>query len=246
MQDKVVLQPAYILHRRAYRENSFLIDIVTPEYGRVTLVAHAGSKNRSRAAQLQSFQPLLVSWQGKHALKTLTNIEAPTGPLRFRGDIIYSAYYINELTLHLVAQYMACPEVFAAYTLALGELSSEDLDIQQLQQRLRVFELALLDDVGVLPRLDATSDGQTVESGGRYCWHYEQGIQVLSDGRAAMAVSGATLLWLSNLRAGGETPCSEETLRQAKILMRRLIEHVMNGRVLKTRALMKQMIEAKQ
>ena len=38
---RVSLQPAYVLHRRPYRETSFLVDLFTKEFGRITVVAQA-------------------------------------------------------------------------------------------------------------------------------------------------------------------------------------------------------------
>ncbi|HBO14214.1 MAG TPA: DNA repair protein RecO, partial [Halieaceae bacterium] len=41
------LQPAYLLHRRPYRESSQLLELLTAEHGRVGAVAR-GLRRRSR------------------------------------------------------------------------------------------------------------------------------------------------------------------------------------------------------
>jgi len=49
---RVEQQPAYVLHRRRYQENSFLVELLTPEFGRVGAVGRGASK---RAALFQPF-----------------------------------------------------------------------------------------------------------------------------------------------------------------------------------------------
>ncbi len=44
---RVALQPSYILHSRPYRDTSLLLDVFTPEQGRLSLVAK-GARRRSR------------------------------------------------------------------------------------------------------------------------------------------------------------------------------------------------------
>ncbi|HCZ47668.1 MAG TPA: hypothetical protein DCZ11_01525, partial [Gammaproteobacteria bacterium] len=39
---QVLLQPAYLLHRRPYRDTSLLLECFTRDYGRIGLVARGG------------------------------------------------------------------------------------------------------------------------------------------------------------------------------------------------------------
>ena len=71
---RVHLQPAYVIHRRPYRDTSALLDVFTAEHGRVGVVARGvrrQSRGSSKAALLQPFKPLLVSLSGRSELKTL-------------------------------------------------------------------------------------------------------------------------------------------------------------------------------
>ena len=76
---RVKLQPGFILHSRAYRDTSSILEVFTPEHGRVSVVAR-GNRRKSRGgasgALLQLFQPLLLSFSGQGELKTLTRTPA--------------------------------------------------------------------------------------------------------------------------------------------------------------------------
>ena len=74
---RVSLQPAYVLHRRSYRETSFLIELLTPEFGRITVSAR-GARQRKSTAQglLQPFTPLMVAFAGKGELMSLSDVDA--------------------------------------------------------------------------------------------------------------------------------------------------------------------------
>src|SRR5690625_6380151 len=92
---RVDLQPAYVLHTRPYRDTSMLVDLFTPEHGRVALVAKGVRTGKSRRrALLNPFTALLVSFQGRGGLKLLTAVEAQgrseehTSELQSRGQLV--------------------------------------------------------------------------------------------------------------------------------------------------------------
>ena len=80
---RVQLDEAYVLHRRAYRETSFLLEIFSKSHGRVSLIARGARKERSQTqGLLQPFIPLLLSWAGSGELMTLTQVEVKKAALR--------------------------------------------------------------------------------------------------------------------------------------------------------------------
>src|SRR5690625_3916350 len=94
---RVDLHPAYVLHTRPYRDTSMLVDLFTPEHGRVALVAKGVRTGKSRRrALLNPFTALLVSFQGRGGLKLLTAVEAQ-GP----GLILQGAARSEEHTSEL-------------------------------------------------------------------------------------------------------------------------------------------------
>ena len=95
MQTRVTDQPAFILHRRDWQNSSLILDILTLDYGRLSLLAKGGKRSKSQAL-LQPFYQLVVSWSGRSDLKTLTSIDGnliPVGESRYLPML-----YVNELT----------------------------------------------------------------------------------------------------------------------------------------------------
>ncbi len=137
-------QHAYLLHTRAYRESSFLVELFTRDHGRVAAVARGARKQSGKAGSaLQLFVPLCVSWAGRHDLKNLSHSECRVSPLPLVGASLLSGLYVNELLVRLLMPWDAHPLLFSAY---------EDFLRSAAQQRpaapLRHFELLLLEELG--------------------------------------------------------------------------------------------------
>jgi len=145
---QVKLQPAYILHTRPYRDTSLLIDVLSLDYGRVSLVGKGirNQKNRTRSP-LYPFTELLLSWQGKSDLKTLTGSEAHSLPPLLKGNHLYCGFYINELVMRLVPLYDSCPEVYQLYKEYFLSIANNE-NTQDIEPPLRQFEFGLLDAMG--------------------------------------------------------------------------------------------------
>ena len=91
-------EPAYVLHRRPWRETSLMVDLFALNHGRMTVIARGANSAKSPLkAQLQPFQPLVVDWAGRGDLKTLTQVDVRTGPTITRTVSLYSGLYLNEL-----------------------------------------------------------------------------------------------------------------------------------------------------
>jgi DNA repair protein RecO (recombination protein O) len=171
------LQPAYLLHARDYRDSSLLIELFTPEHGRIAAVARGvKTARRSGAAQralLQPFQPLWVATVGRAELKNLRNVEPRDMPLALRGRNLFSALYVNELLCRAVQHEDPNPDLFADYEAVLARLATPaPLDIV-----LREFELRLLDALGygMSLALDADS-GAAIEPEVFYWFDVQRGL----------------------------------------------------------------------
>lgn len=171
------LQPAYLLHARDYRDSSLLIELFTPEHGRIAAVARGvKTARRSGAAQralLQPFQPLWVATVGRAELKNLRNVEPRDMPLALRGRSLFSALYVNELLCRAVQHEDPNPDLFADYEAVLARLATPaPLDIV-----LREFELRLLDALGygMSLALDADS-GAAIEPEVFYWFDVQRGL----------------------------------------------------------------------
>lgn len=142
---RITLQPAYVLHRRPYRETSFLIELFTPDHGRLTLTAKGARQVKSSSqGLLQPFTPLMVSYAGKSELMTLTQADANGAVHALKGDALFAGFYLNELLMALLQKWDAHPKLYQAYEHTLQALQAVPLN----QEALRTFEKILLDELG--------------------------------------------------------------------------------------------------
>jgi DNA repair protein RecO (recombination protein O) len=150
---RILLQPAYVLHRRAYRESSFLLELFTKEHGRLTVIARGIRKSRSSSQGiLQPFVPLLVSFAGRGELMTLSEVEATGEIQHLHGECLFAGFYLNELLTYLLQKWDAHSRLYAIYEISLRALQKRELK----QQILRSFEKAMLEELGygLLPTTD--------------------------------------------------------------------------------------------
>ncbi|MBU3069920.1 DNA repair protein RecO [Aestuariicella sp. G3-2] len=226
---RVELQPGYILHSRPFRDTSLILDCLTEDYGRLSLIAKGARSAKSRQRQLcQPFTPLLLSWQGKSSLKTLTSIESRQLPLGLKGEFLFSGLYLNELLTRLVPEQDSCPEIYQSYEVALGQLA----DMLPLEPVLRAFELRMLEDLGYHLDLSRDADGLDLRAEEMYQWWPEQGWRLASDTLTAQSFPG---VHLQAMREGDfQDP---QTQRSAKVLTRILFKPLLGERPLQSRKL---------
>lgn len=193
---RVELEPCVILHRRAYRDTSLMLDAFSREYGRVGLIARGARRPKGRwRGVLEPLRSLRLSWSGRGDMQTLTAAESLGNTPAPRGDNLYAAFYGAELVLRLTARQDPHPDLFDSLCNLIRQLASDG----QIAPPLRCFERDLLAELGYGLLLDVETDSATpVESGKIYYYHPEQGIR-WADGRAQpgeQEVSGAALLAL--------------------------------------------------
>ncbi|QSP96312.1 DNA repair protein RecO [Marinobacter salinisoli] len=231
MQGAVHQEPAYVIHRRPWRESSLLVELFTLNAGRLAVIARGASSSKSPLkAQLQPFQPLLLDWAGRGDLKTLTNVDVRTGPQLRRTASLYSGLYINELLQRILPVADPHPALFGAYIDAIAELA----DTADVEPVLRQFESAFAEAMGYGFAWDLATDvGQPVLTGQHYAYNPEQGI-VLNPGSDTRLqnLPGEVLLALA------QGNMHEAACRQtAKRIMRVLTDHLLQGKPLHSRTL---------
>ncbi|KGE05254.1 DNA repair protein RecO [Pseudohaliea rubra] len=225
------LQPAYLLHRRPYRESSQLLELFTAEHGRVGVVAR-GLRRRSRGgspgALLQPFSPLLVGLVGRGELKTLAGVESGGGLAPLRGDALLSGLYVNELLVRLLHRDDPQPAVFASYATVLGALA----DAAPVEPALRRFEGELLEALGYAFALDHDAlAGTPVEATRRYIFEPGVGLRAQRPGAAGTSFAGEDLL---RAAAGDFTGSAG---RAAKGILRSALRELLGERPLRSRQL---------
>lgn len=184
-QAPVLLQAAYVLHRRPYRDSSLLLECFSREHGRLGLVARGG--RGKLASVLQPFTPLLLSWSGAAELKTLTQAEPDGYADPPRGAALAAGFYLNELLLRACARLDPHPEVYDAYVAALPTLGTA-----AIEPALRRFERNLLAGLGYGLMLERDAGGMPIDAVARYDYRPEHGAVPAPDG----ALPGAALLAL--------------------------------------------------
>lgn len=238
---RVLLEPAYVLHRRSYRESSFLVDLFTKQHGRLTVIAKGVRKARSSTqGLLQPFNPLLVSFAGKGELMSLMHVETNESVRHLRGNCLFAGFYLNELLMCLLEKWDAHPGLYAAYEKALVGLYDGIL----AQKTLRSFEKCLLQELGygLLPKSDISLHN-TFSSDKNYRFIPEQGFvlceQVPTSGNSTI-FSGKSLLAIAK-----EDWQEEETVQDAKRLTRFVLAPLLGARPIYSRKLFMQPAEEK-
>jgi DNA repair protein RecO (recombination protein O) len=220
---RVDQQPGFVLHARAWRETSLLLEVLSRDHGRVGLVARGvrGARTRTPRALLQPLVPLSLSWNGQGELATLTAVEAAGGELVFAGEALLCGLYLNELVARMLPRNDAHPEIFAAYATTLGRLERGKAP----SWHLRRFERDLLADLGygmVLER-EAETDAP-VDPERDYAYRFDTGPVPWRGASDGLKLRGAALLALA---ADCEPPA--EDLAALRRLMRALIAHHLDG-----------------
>jgi len=219
---------SWILHRRPWRESSLLVELFSFEHGRVGLVARGLRSQSSPWRGLgEPFIPLRAAWVRRGELGTLSDVEAVGARVALSGQALWCGLYANELILTLLGRDDSVPSLFSAYGGLLPRLADE----AGRHSALRLFELAVLDALGVAPDLTREAmQGEPVQPEGWYSLDPEAGFVAAAPGRGVY--SGRAILSLS-----GAPGSDAEVRRQAREIMRVLIDHQLDGRPLKTREL---------
>jgi len=221
----VYLQPAFILQQHKFRETSLIIDVLTRDFGRVSLLAKGVRKAKSKTAGLlQPFIPLTLSYFGKTELKTLTDVEITQPFIQLQGLALYCGFYVNELVSRFLHRNDPHPDVFACYGKCLSSLS----DSSKIEAALRIFELNLMDAVGYGLQLEYDFHNEkAVHLSSKYHFNIEQGPIEAQNGH----FSGITLRAMKSREF-----TDPQVLIEAKILMRTVISFHLQGKPLKSRA----------
>jgi DNA repair protein RecO (recombination protein O) len=172
---QVSLFNAYILHRRDFRDTSFIIDFFTEEQGVLSTVAKGAKRPKSKLRTgLHYFSPLLIDCYGKNELLGLKSVEN-NGPINnLNGKLLLTLLYVNELLNKLLHKYEPHPLIFNAYKELIAAVTmNADLEIA-----LRKFEMLVLQDLGYGLSLNIdSSTGDDVVDEANYQFYLEEGIK---------------------------------------------------------------------
>jgi DNA repair protein RecO (recombination protein O) len=257
---RVFGEPAYVLHHRHYSETSLTLEVFTPAYGRLGLLAKGARRPSSPwRGLLKPFQPLLIGWVGRGELPILTQAEPHGENLVCRGAALYCGFYLNELLLKLLHRHDPHERLFAVYREALQALYEGQhetasapsvargprLDPIGEEAVLRVFEKRLLDETGYGLVLDRDiADGSAISETAMYDYRLDRGPVRLTDPELHKRIEGVRVRGSSLLALARESLEGPEALRDAKRLMRAILNDQLGGRALHTRDFYRRVVTA--
>jgi len=225
---------AYVLHKRAYQNTSVIVHLLTQSHGLVDVVAKGAAPKLGKSRfNLQFFQLLDIQCKGKGDLLSLYASEASGQAAVLEGKALFCGLYINELLKELLPKHDAVPDIFRLYHVVQNSLrvaeNSTDLEIL-----LRKFEVQLLNSLGYGIHFVEAVSGAQLEEKGCYCYQMEQGFIPMASEvlRRNNYFTGSILHSISALDFS-----TAETRRQAKQLLRSVINHHLGGKPLKSREL---------
>lgn len=230
---RVETQVAYILHKRAFRDTSQILEIFSREHGRISLMSRGSRSAKSRSSGLlQIFRPLLISWQGRGEMPFLNSVEmADIKAPVLSGKSQMSALYINELLVYMLHKHDVHADIFDHYHRCLYALN-EAVNIEIV---LRLFEKELLQLLGFGLNLSVDADsGEAVRADAHYAYHFEHG-PVLCDQHRQLKnpiLSGLSLLAFERNEINSDQQRSE-----IKRLMRYVLAGHLGHKELKSREL---------
>ncbi|MEM8498787.1 MAG: DNA repair protein RecO [Pseudomonadota bacterium] len=223
---------AYVLHARAFRETSLMLDLFTREQGRVTAVFKGGRKGSRAKARPEPFLHYHVGLFGSGDLKTIASFEIDTqfGIERLQGTRLFSGLYLNELLYHLLLVNAPQADVFQAYEDVLLALHKT----ANFEAHLRNFELKLMGSLGYGLSFDLEADGLSRISSEK---HYEflagSGFQVCSS--KALEQKGSLIAGEILLQIVAGEWSEPQVLKALKQVNQLALAHMLKGKTLNSR-----------
>lgn len=215
------LQPAWLLHRRPFRNTSLIVELFVPQLGRVGAVVRGGRKDPA----LSPFRPLLVELKTSGEMYSLRHCEPRAQVLNLHGKALYCGFYVNELLTRLLHRDDPHPDLWPLYEHTLRALAEGEMPDVVLRQ----FEMGLLEEMGYGVDLGHDIHGEPVRSDGYYQLNPEQGLLPAGSGYA-----GEDLLAMLN----GDWQAG--TRRTARQLCRALLAPHLGDKPLKSRELFRE------
>ncbi|KMT64285.1 hypothetical protein XM47_14895 [Catenovulum maritimum] len=226
------MQKAVVLHSRAYREGSYICQLLTEFDGRLTAIVRVGRNS----AKFEPFNLYTIKLsQGRADLFFVDKYELDSQLAILTGKLLYSGLYINELLVKLLQQTLHSELILSWYIQVIYQLKLSDIELESV---LRNFELDLIDELGVSVDFDTCFDAfEPIQADMQYQFYPEQGW------------SSKVAPWLNLpifpgdiITKIGERDFSEvEILKSAKLLTRRWLDHLLAGKPIKSRELFKRM-----
>jgi len=172
---------------------------------------------------------LQIETKGKSSLQTLTNAEVSYRHPELLKDRLFALFYMNELIVKLTAENDSLASLFDHYSRSVESLS----EAEDIEPVLRAFEVSLLNELGFgLNLISDCESGKRITAESNYVYDLELGAKKINMPSKTSTTKGSTLLALAGRRG-----YQVEEAREAKQLMRRVIQHHLGDRKIESREL---------
>ncbi len=227
-------EECFILRTIPILESSLIVDVLTYNYGRRSLMAKGARRMKSQfRGYVRPFQLSRVGWIGKNETPTMTSLVHKAGALAINGRRMYCSYYLNELIIRFVRQATPQPKLFMAYQEALERLIDQESEFDTL----RVFEKNMLRALGYGLTLLTEADGSTpVRRDRLYRFDYESG-PIPATQSTEDSVAGGVLIAIAE-----ENFDSAAIRQECRLFLKRAIEYYCEGKTDRSREVFRQTI----
>lgn len=217
---------AWVIHKSWSGDTSARVVFFTREHG-VLSCFYKGGRTPKKQSLLQSFAPLWLTMDVRGDAYFVRQLEMASSPLHYPGQTLFAGLYVNELLYHALKPHDPDATLHTAYTFALQALMHAS-DRFAIEAVLRRFEWALLNACGYHMSLshDARSAQPIVDD--RF-YHFIAGEGFIL---APEGINGAHIIAFAQDKLD-----DVEVLGVAKRIMRRAIDHALDGKEIKTRSL---------
>jgi len=227
----------FVLHGRRFRENSRILELFTQDEGRIAVVARVSRrKGGANTSHFQPFRKLEIQWRGRGELQNLQSAEE-LEHFTLTSYASLCGLYCNELILYLVSKFIPMPHTYNSYQETLGILARGE----SFEPALRRFEIILLEELGF--GLDLEIDhltGQLLAESEHYYFHPAMGLSEKNPGKGGFKVPAESV---SAIR---ENDFSRQSCTKGvKLILGSAIDRLLDGRVLKSRQLFRDMVKIK-
>ena len=235
-------QPAYVLHRRAFRETSAIVDLLTLDFGRVSGVVRGVKGSSRRHHHIEPFTRISATWRGRGQLVNVLRCDVAV-PKQLSGYALFAGLYLNELLIRTLSHEEPVSALFNDYGSALQSLTSIEAE-GDLEPILRAFERRLLEELGYGLAFDVdVRSGAAIDNDKTYGMIVGEGFHELCDadlvvGNNCRAVGAPFALSGRQISAIGADDYRDDAVRRAaKRVLRGALELRLGGRRLTTRSL---------
>ena len=217
---------AWVIHKYWSGDTSARVVFFTHEYGLINCL-YKGGRTPKKQALLQAFTPLWLTIDVRRDAHFVRQIDMADAPIQLPGKTLFAGLYINELIHHALHPRDPHEPLYSAYIHTLNTLMNTENPLI-IEATLRRFEWTLLTDCGY--HMSLTHEAHTskpIIPNQYYQFITGEGFSLAHEGFRGVHIIAMAADDLEDINV----------LKTAKKIMRRAIDHALDGKEIKSRAL---------